>query len=124
MINNLSLFTEKSPEKTIHSSGGFVKFSAVLDLKSQDIIKKNKLTKPYQFFGIWIAQNLGEFDYLPVYIKLAKFQDRILLETAVSYVKDYPDPKSRHRLFMWYLKGKMKKTVVVKKTKKASQRLF
>lgn len=123
MITNLSLFTEKSPEKKIQNKG-FVKFSAVLDHKSQEVIKKNKLTKPYQFFGIWIAQNLGEFDYLPVYIKLAKYQDRVLLENAVSYVKDYPDAKSRHKLFMWYLKGKMKKMPILKKKKAVTQKLF
>jgi hypothetical protein len=87
-----------------------------MDQKSREIVKKKNITKPYQFFGLWIAQNLGEFEHLPLYIKLAKYQDRAMLENAVSYIKDYPDPKSRHKLFMWYLKGKLKK--VPKKEKR------
>jgi hypothetical protein len=113
-MTNLSLFTEKLEEEiqsntAFGSIKGISKFSSVLNTRSQTVIRKKNITKPYQFFGVWIAQNLNEFDHLPLYIKLAKYQDKGLLEKAVSYIKDYPDAKSKHKLFLWYLKGKMKK---------------
>lgn len=126
-MTNLYLFTENLPEKkTLPSNarlGGFMKFAAILNKESVEIVKKKNISKPYQFFGVWIAQNLQEYDNIPIYIKLAKYQDRNLLEQAVSYVKDYPDAKSRHKIFMWYLKGKLKKMPMRKKAPK-ERKLF
>ncbi len=128
MMTSLSLFTENSPEKTSKDlKKGFFKFSSVLDKRSVEFVKKKNITQPYQFFGVWIAQNLGDFTNIALYIRLAKYQEKGLLEQAVSYLKDYPDPKSRHKLFMWYLKGKMKKMpsrVVKKKKKIQSEKLL
>jgi hypothetical protein len=103
-----------------------MKFSAVLDKKSTDFVKKKNITKPYQFFGVYIAQNLGDFTNIALYIRLAKYQDRALLEQAISYLKDYPDAKSKHKLFMWYLKGKLKKmpSQVKKKATVKQTKLF
>lgn len=112
MTKNLSLFTENLPEKSENTGlakSGFMKFSSVLDRKSTEFVKKKNITKPYQFFGVYIAQNLGDFTHIALYIRLAKYQDRSLLEQGISYIKDYPDAKSRHKLFMWYLKGKLRK---------------
>lgn len=67
------------------------------------------VTKPYQFFGIYIARILDDFKNLPLYIKLAKEQDKNLLDAAISYIKDYPNPKSKRNLFLWYIKGKLKR---------------
>lgn len=118
MMTNLYLFTENLPEKkTNNPFGSLSKFSAILNQKSQEVVKKKNITRPYQFFGVWIAQNLNDFDNIPVYIKLSKYQDRNLLEQAVSYTRDYPDAKSKHKLFMWYLKGKLKPMPRKKKIK-------
>jgi hypothetical protein len=109
-MTNLYLFTENLPEKNSSNPklGGMLKFAAILNQRSSEVVKKKNISKPYQFFGVWIAQNLNEYENIPVYIKLAKYQDRNLLEQAVGYVRDYPDAKSKHNLFMWYLKGKLK----------------
>ncbi len=123
MTMSLYLFTENSQEKSPIKKFGSLRFSVNLDMQSQEVIKKKKISQPFQYFGVWIAQSLGEYKNLPVYIKLAKYQDRNLLEQAVSYVTDYPDPQSRHKLFMWYLKGKLRKMPESKKKLK-QKKLF
>lgn len=125
MMMSSYLFTENSPAKSNLPSKGPSRFSFVFSKKSDEFIKKKKnITKPYQFFGVWIAQNLDDFDNIGIYIKLAKYQDRSLLEQAVSYIKDYPDAISKHKLFMWYLKGKLKKMPKSEKPKAKSRKLF
>lgn len=121
---SLYLFTENSQEKTNQSSKAFFKFANILTPESTEVAKKKNITKPYQFFGVWIAQNLQNYENIATYIKLSKYQDRNLLEQAVSYVKDYPSPQSRHKLFMWYLKGKLKKMPRKSVKKIKSQKLF
>lgn len=118
MMTNLSLFTEKLQEKS--NLKGFSKFSSILDKRSEEFVRKKNISKPHQFFGVWIAQNLGDFENISLYIRLAKYQDRALLEQAVSFVKDYPDAQSKHKLFLWYLKGKLRKVEV--RRKKVKQR--
>ncbi len=99
-----------------------MKFSFAITPKSEEVAKKKNISKPHQFFGLWIAQSLNEYKYLPLYMKLAKYQDRALLEQAISYLKDYPDAKSKHKLFMWYLKGKLRKMPATAKKKTVKQR--
>lgn len=106
-MTNLSIFTKNSSTKQNNSLPQKISFS--LEQRFKDLAKKRRLTKPYQVFGIWIAQNLGDTKNIPLFIKLAKNQDKILLESAVSYVKDYPNARSRTHLFLWFLKGKLKK---------------
>jgi hypothetical protein len=122
-MTSLSIFTKSSQE----NSDSKFKLSFRFEDKFLNASRKKNVSKPYQFFGIWIAQNLNDFDNLPLYIKLAKEQDRSLLEHAVSYLKDYPNARSKPRLFLWYLKGKLKKKeapVKVKKLKEVELALF
>jgi predicted metal-dependent phosphoesterase TrpH len=39
-----------------------------------------------------------------LYIKLAKEENRTLLENALSFALDYPKAKSKPKIFMWKLK--------------------
>jgi very-short-patch-repair endonuclease len=103
-MRSLILFTENLSEKNSN------KLSYVFEHKLLNNHKNLRITKPYQYFGIWIAHNLNDLENIPVYIKLAKEQERTLLESALSYVKDYPNAKSKAKLFFWYLKGKLRKT--------------
>lgn len=80
------------------------------------------MTKDFQGFALWIADSLGDRKYLKLYISFAKYQDWNLLREAASYVKDYPEARSNHKLFMWYLKGKLKK--IPKKRKAKARKLF
>jgi hypothetical protein len=122
---SLSIFTKKSSVQnldskssaSVNSPSSYNKKDTSLESRRigfafenrfQQEVKKRRLTKPYQHFGIWLAQNLGDTKNIPLFIRLAKNQDRILLESAVSYVKDYPNARSRTHLFLWFLKGKMK----------------
>lgn len=102
MMKSLSIFTKNLQEKNN------LRLSNIFEKKFLEKAKKSNITKPYQFFGIWIAQNLDDYKNIPLYIKLAKEQDKVLLESAISYIKDYPNAKSKSRLFLWYLKGKIK----------------
>lgn len=110
-MQNLTIFTEKSKEKpTINSNT----LANVLNTRFNDINKSTSNLNKYvstshQFLGIYIAKVLNDFKNLPMYIKLAKYQDKVLLDAALSYVKDYPNPKSKRNLFLWYLKGKIRK---------------
>jgi hypothetical protein len=104
----LYLFTNNSIKKS--RVKGFETFASIYENKQAvEIIRKKRISKPYQFLGVWIAQNLDDFENVSMYIRLAKYQDRSLLENAVSYVADYPNPGSKRKLFMWYLKGKLRK---------------
>lgn len=109
---NLSLFTKNSPEKKSSIASpkdNTFRIGEILSQKSQEYVKKKRISKPYQFFGIWIAQNLDDFQNISLYIRLAKYQRRELLEHAVSYVSDYPNAQSKPKLFLWYLKDKLEK---------------
>lgn len=113
---SLSLFTKSLQEKSRDWVSSDLK--KVFGNKFLERAKRKNITKPYQFFGIWIAQNLDDYKNIPLYIRLAKNQDKTLLEHAVSYVKDYPNARSKQKLFLWFLKGKLKKTTSQKETLK------
>lgn len=117
-MKSLSLFTKNLPGKNNF------RLSTVFEKKFLEEAKKLNVTKQYQLFGIWIAQNLNDYKNIPLYIKLAKEQDKVLLESAISFIKDYPNAKSKTKLFFWYLKGKLKKKGRSGKLKKEYVYLF
>ena len=77
--------------------------------KITDILKKKSLTgdyrnkHEYQAFGNRLAEELGDEKHRALYIKLAKNEDRWLLEKAREFVLGSPDAKTKGRLFMWKL---------------------
>ena len=83
---------------------------------AQDISKvKQKLDNPdrnvsqeFQIFGYELAQKLSDLAHKSLYIKLAKTEDRNLLNKALSLVEDYPNPQSKGKLFMYFM-TKLKK---------------
>lgn len=64
----------------------------------------------FQMYGVYLAEQLGDPKHYSLYIKLAKTLPRRILDDALSYVKDYPNPKSKGKLFMWKIK-ELKKTL-------------
>jgi hypothetical protein len=102
---SLSIFTKNSQEK---SKSGF-RIGDILEQKFQNIATKKNYSKDYQYFGLWLAQKLNVTKEIPLIIKLAKTQDRLLLEHAISYISDYPNARSKFHLFLWFLKGKLEK---------------
>ena len=64
------------------------------------------ISREFQAFGIYLAEELGDYKHKALYIRLAKTVPRAILEKALSFVKD-ANAKSRARLFMWKM-GKLK----------------
>jgi hypothetical protein len=75
----------------------------------QDILKKfnpvedKYISREFQSYGVYLAQELGDEKHISLYIKLAKTMPRALLDKALSFVKD-SNARSKPRLFMWKLK--------------------
>lgn len=79
------------------------KLSKIIDEVKNTKRPKN-LKYEFQFYGCGICEALGDLKRYSLYIKLAKTYDRVLLEQALNFVKDYPNAKSKPKLFMWKLK--------------------
>ena len=77
--------------------------------KISDVLKKfnpledKYISREFQAYGIYLAEELRDYKHRSLYIRLAKTIPRAILEKALSFVKD-ARPKSRARLFMWKLK--------------------
>lgn len=77
--------------------------------KLADILKTKKLTpdrrntKEFQAYGNMLAEELGDTEHRALYIKLAKTENRALLEIAREHVKASTKAITRGKLFMWKL---------------------
>lgn len=66
--------------------------------------KAKYVTKEFQDYGYRLALRLDDLSHKSLYIKLAKKENRTLLENALSFALDYPKAKSKPKIFMWKLK--------------------
>lgn len=79
-----------------------------------DIINSKKMSRDYrcshefQAYGNKLAEDLGDKKHRALYIKLAKTEDRNLLEEARESVLSSKNATTKGRLFMWKL-GQLKK---------------
>ena len=74
-------------------------------LLNYDLDNKGKyISQEFQDYGYRLAMELGDEKNKSLYIKLAKEEDRALLEKVRTFVKDARDVRSKGRLFMWALK--------------------
>lgn len=62
------------------------------------------ISREFQDFGYRLAVELDDLKHKSLYIKLAKNEDRGLLEAARRFVIDADHARSKGRLFMWKLK--------------------
>jgi len=74
----------------------------------QILIKFNPLedkyiSREFQSYGIYLAEELDDYKHKALYIRLAKTVPRAILEKSLSFVKD-ANANSRARLFMWKMK--------------------
>lgn len=67
------------------------------------------ISREFQAFGIYLAQELNDFKHKSLYIKLAKTVPRAVLEEALRSVKEAYNVKNKAGFFMWKLK-ELKKT--------------
>jgi len=86
-----------------------------------EILKSRKvqwkyITREFQDFGYRLAESLDDLRHKSLYIKLAKEEDRELLQKAWDFVKD-SRAKSKARLFMWKLKRLREEASAVRKDK-------
>lgn len=61
------------------------------------------LSREFQKYGIYLAEQLGDMRHKALYIKMAKDTNRQILADALSFVLD-ANAKSKPRLFMWRVK--------------------
>lgn len=74
----------------------------ILDEAAHPDRPKN-LSREFQNFGVYLAEQLEDSAHYSLYIKLAKEYQRSLLEEALAYAKGYSKAKSKARVFMWRL---------------------
>lgn len=72
-------------------------------LKKFNPLEDKYISREFQAYGIYLAEELGDYKHRSLYIRLAKTIPRAILEKALSFVKD-SKARSRARLFMWKLK--------------------
>ena len=72
--------------------------------ESKNIKRQTNSSTEHQIYGVYLGDTLGDTKHYSLYIKLAKTLPRKILDEALSYVKDYPNPKSKGKLFMWKVK--------------------
>lgn len=66
--------------------------------------KGGYITQEFQDFGYQLALKLDDLEHKSLYMRLAKCEERLLLERALSFVADAQSARSKAKLFMWKLK--------------------
>lgn len=72
-------------------------------LKSFDPTKDKYISRDFQAFGIYLAEEMQDYKNKGMWIKLAKTNHRPVLEKALSFVKD-STADNKIGLFLWKLK--------------------
>ncbi|HLB51484.1 hypothetical protein A3F07_02655 [candidate division WWE3 bacterium RIFCSPHIGHO2_12_FULL_38_15] len=79
----------------------------IIKLKSIKSDKRNKYE--FQAYGNRLAEELGDTKHRALYIKLAKEEDRKILDLAREYVLASEKAATKGKLFMWKLTELKKK---------------
>ncbi len=66
-------------------------------------VEDKYISREFQSFGIYMAEELDDYKHRSLYIKLAKTVHRSILEKALSFCKD-SNARNKGALFMWKLK--------------------
>lgn len=72
-------------------------------LKLFNPIEDKYISREFQKYGIYLAETLNDYKHKALYIRLAKTVPRVVLEKAMSFVKD-ANAQSKPKLFMWKMK--------------------
>jgi hypothetical protein len=83
-------------------------------LKSFDPTKDKYISRDFQAFGIYLAEEMEDYKNRGMWIKLAKTNHRAILEQALTFVKD-STADNKIGLFLWKLKQ-------IKSTKKEQRK--
>jgi hypothetical protein len=92
---------KKDSDKKKKSKG----FESVGTLFSKYKVKEKPgyISKEFQDFGYRLALELDDMSHKSLYMRMAKRENRAILERALSFVSD-STAKSKARLFMWKVK--------------------
>jgi len=74
----------------------------IIQTKARRKVPKN-IAYEFQDFGVRLSQSLGDLKNKSLYIKLSKEVERGILERARDFALGYHKPKSKGKVFMWYL---------------------
>lgn len=72
-------------------------------LKNFNPTKDKYISRDFQAFGIYLAEEMEDYKNKGMYIKLAKTNGRAVLEKALSFVKD-SNADNKIALFLWKMK--------------------
>jgi hypothetical protein len=72
-------------------------------LKKFDPTKDKYISRDFQAFGIYLAEEMEDYKNKGMWIRLAKTNHRAILEQALSFVKD-STADNKIGLFLWKLK--------------------
>lgn len=72
-------------------------------LKNFDPTKDKYISRDFQAFGIYLAEEMEDYKNKGMWIKLAKTNHRSILEKALSFTKD-STADNKIGLFLWKLK--------------------
>lgn len=87
-------------------------------LKEKGVIADYRNKYEYQAYGNMLAEKLRDAKHRTLYIKLAKQEDRKLLESALSFALDTDKKTGLGKLFMWKLTELRKKRTAKEKDPK------
>lgn len=73
-------------------------------IKSKKIIRNPRNTYEYQAYGNKLAEDLNDLPHRALYIRMAKNEDRNLMEMARIYVMSQEKATTKGKLFMWKMK--------------------
>ncbi len=68
-----------------------------------DPTKDKYISRDFQSFGIWLAEEMDDYKNRGMWIRLAKTNHRSILEKALSFVKD-ANADNKIALFLWKMK--------------------
>ncbi len=66
-------------------------------------VEDKYISREFQSYGIYLSEQLGDYNHKSLYIRLAKTVPRAILEKAMTFVKD-ANANSKPKLFMWKMK--------------------
>ena len=69
-----------------------------------DPMEDKYISREFQSYGIYLAEELGDYKKRAMYIRLAKNVPRAILEKSLSFVKD-ANARSKPKLFLWKMKN-------------------
>jgi hypothetical protein len=72
-------------------------------LKNFNPTEDKYISRDFQAYGIWLAEEMNDYKNRGMWIKLAKINHRSVLEQALSFVKD-SNADNKIALFLWKLK--------------------